>query len=78
MSLWEFDGGVVQGGSANRPNVRIIVVDYDTEGADAADLASVPQVGQDTTCKAYVSIFDASLNPEWVDRLKNLRQSRFN
>lgn len=50
------EGGLIQSIHTNDPdwNVPIVIIDYDTEGADPEDLTPVPQDDDGTTVEAWV------------------------
>jgi len=52
------EGGVIQDVIADKPAAvgRVLVIDYDTEGADAGDVVEVIQSGGDTS-EALVSVY---------------------
>lgn len=65
------EGGLVSGISADRPDIEVIVVDYDTEGSTAADgvHTNVPQAGGNTA-EAFVSNHGtADFDPKWVSEI---------
>lgn len=63
--LIALDGGLVQGGCSDVP-VEIIVVDYDTGGADPAELVDVPQ-DDGTTTEAFAHSQSFTVDPAFID-----------
>lgn len=63
------DGGLVQDVLADVP-VDCVKIDYDTEGADRADLWPVPQDGTEgdrpASSEAFISHFGVEVSPERV------------
>jgi len=64
------EGGLVQGASSNVEDIRMIVLDYDTEGADEDEVTDVPQSsegpGTAEDVHAVVGLWDVEHNPSWV------------
>lgn len=60
------EGGLVQGAVADRPGVSVTVLDYDTEGADAAEIRAIPQDGGGTA-EATIGGHSAAHDPAWID-----------
>lgn len=73
------DGGIVQGCTADAPNVDVIVLDYDTEGyEDRAEM--VPQPDDDEyeyeDVQACVDQYTATHDPDYIAKLhKALREN---
>lgn len=64
--LVALEGGLVQGAVADVAGVRVIVVDYDTEGADLDGVYSIPQDGGGTA-EACRSEHAAEHDPAFID-----------
>jgi hypothetical protein len=65
--LIALEGGIVQGTVADRPGVDVILLDYDTEGADVADLFAIPQ-SDGATAEAFRSqAGEAEHDPAFID-----------
>jgi hypothetical protein len=62
-------GGLIQDISSSEP-IECLVIDYDTEGADADQLTSIPQ-DDGTTAEAYAYRAISQTMPTRVGRLFN-------
>ena len=60
------EGGLVQGASSNVDGINMIVLDYDTEGADDDEVTAVSQPGGSEGAKAVIGQWPVVLNSEWV------------
>ena len=67
------EGGCVQAVLSDTP-VELMVVDYDTDGGDPAEMDSIPQ-NDGSTVEAFVTTFDCLPNKEddsFIQRLFSL------
>ncbi len=69
------EGGLVQSVISDDPDSfdRVIVIDYDTDGCDYADLTNVPQSDR-TETDAYVSDWTGCVAKPDIDLAETLRR----
>lgn len=65
--LIALEGGLVQGTVADRRDVQVTVIDYDDEGADAADIHAIPQSGGGSADALRSSHGEAEYDPAFID-----------
>jgi hypothetical protein len=74
------EGGLVQGASSNIEDLSMIVLDYDTEGADDDEITEIPQSDTVELEPAIVGLHTVAHDAPWIQQIcdavgvKGLRQ----
>src|ERR1039457_865017 len=63
------EGGLVQGASSNIEDLSMIVLDYDTEGADDDEITEVPQSDTVELEPAIVGLHTVAHDPPWIQQI---------
>ncbi len=65
------EGGLVQGSSSNIEGLSMIVLDYDTEGADDDEITEVPQSDTVELEPAIVGLHSVAHDAPWIQQICN-------